>query len=127
MAVFNPFVPAKPEIDVGSGGEYVCSMGFSKYYGAPEEVAEEWKIKEELIEEYYADPAKCRSIDSAGDILQVLAIAFKAKLGERWEVNAFQQGYVSAFSVSTRSRGSEANEKFPEPGQCGQACDDLLG
>jgi hypothetical protein len=92
-------------------------MGFSEDFCATEEVAQPRCIENQLIEEGYCDLVKCRSIDSANDLLQVLAIAFEGKLGERREDQAFRQGQMSAFSESTRSRGSKTNGKFLEPGQ----------
>jgi hypothetical protein len=99
-------------------------MGSSKDFCATEEVTQQRRIEDQLIEERYYELVKCRSIDSANNILQVLAIAFEGKIGKRREDQAFRQGQVLAFSVSTRSRGSKRHGKILEPGQPGQGCDD---
>jgi len=52
-------------------------MGLSEHFCVAEEVAQQWCVEDQLIEESYRDPVKCRSIDSANDILQVLAIALR--------------------------------------------------
>jgi len=63
-------------------------MGFLEQFCATEEVAQQWCVEDQLIEECYRDFVKCRSIYSANDTFQVLAIAFEVKLGERREDQA---------------------------------------
>ena len=101
-------------------------MVFLEHFCPTEEVAQQWSVEDQLIEESYVDPVKRRSVNSANNPLQVLAIAFERKFDKRQEDRAFQRTWVSVFSVSTGSRGSKTNGKCLELGQCGQGCDDFL-
>src|SRR6266581_3893907 len=92
--------------------EYIC---------ATEEAAQQWGVEEQLIKESYGELVEYRSIDSVNEILQVLAIAFEVKLGERREDKTpWRQRQASVLSIIYRSRESEFEEKLLEPGQCGQ-------
>jgi len=80
-----------------------------------------------LIEEFDRHVVEQRGIDSGYDILHILAIAFEQCPGEGGEDNACERRWMSGFSDSARSRGSELKVKFFEPSQCGQADDHRFG
>lgn len=82
-----------------------------------EEVAQQWSVEDQTINECYGDALKRRSIDFANNIIQALVIAFEGKFGERREDQAFQQGRILALSVDTTSKGSITNGKVSEHGQ----------
>ena len=83
--------------------------GALKHFRPTEEVAQKWSLEDQLIEESYGHPFKHRRVNSAHNILQVLAIAFEVKLSEtprRGKTRRLNRvGCPSRCSRSARDRG----------------------
>ena len=104
-------------------------MGCIKDFCATEEVAEEWNVEFEFLEEGHFDAVE-RGINSGHDVLQVPAIAGDGKVGESGEDYAWERRGTLTCSVGPKLRGFDMMElkvKRFQPCQSGKDGDHRLG
>jgi hypothetical protein len=90
-------------------------------------VGEVWDIKDDLIEEDYANGVEYRNVNLRNDVLQVFANANKAIHPQSREAIAYQERWASEFSISARIRELKMNGERFGVGQREQARDHRLG
>jgi hypothetical protein len=106
----------KSDVDVITGEDYLRIIEWPEYPYVTDEVGELLDVIDELIEERDVERAESRSIDSGGEVFQILARTVKPQANESREDDTCYGWWTS--SIGARCRRFEMYGKHCEPSQC---------